>query len=337
MKPASESEDCFVSESVGKRDSAQLEVDYPRLSRADLGYLENLHGEPLIGTLSLEEERRRMQDGQTAPSENRAIDRQTYQTFSCPVHILRPLEVQDLLPITFYFHGGGWTLGDLNTHTKLVCELATGSRSAVVFLEYPLAPEHPFPAPLESCVTTIGEILQAAPSLGLDNSRCGFVGDSSGGNLCLGYSLLAKDRNLTVPRTQVLLYPATDASLTQPSQLHFASNPNLGRQTMEWFWSNYAPKTSMRRAALVSPLHATESDLRHLPPTLIVSCEYDVLRDEAEQMATRLVNAGVEVIAVRWLGALHGFVVNEALRGSATARACVDFIAHHLAATYNRK
>ena len=337
MKPASESEDCFVSESTEEIDDAQRKVNYSRLSRADLGYLENLRAKPLIGTLSLEEERKRMRDGQTVFSESRAIDSQTYQTFSCPVHILRPLEVQGPLPITFYFHGGGWTLGDLHTHTKLICELATCSQSAVVFIEYPLAPEHPFPAPLESCVATIGEILRAAPSLGLDNNRWGFVGDSSGGNLCLAYSLLAKDRNLTMPQTQVLLYPATDASLMQPSQLHFASNPNLGRQTMEWFWNNYVPQISARSDVLVSPLRATENDLKHLPPTLIVSCEYDILRDEAEQMAARLVNAGVEVIAVRWLGALHGFVVNEALNSSATARACVDFVAHHLAATYNRK
>ncbi len=236
--------------------------------------------------------------------------------------------------MTFYFHGGGWTLGDLKTHAKLVSELAIRSRSAVVFLEYPLAPEHPYPAPLEACISAVSEVLRLSPSLGLDSNRCGFVGDSSGGNLCLAYALLAKDRKLFVPQTQVLLYPAVDASLSLPSHLRFASNPNLGRQTMEWFWSNYISDLSMRESALVSPLHASEDAFAACPPTLIISCEYDILRDEAEQMAARLIRAGVEVIAVRWLGMLHGFVVNEALSGSAAAQACVNFVAQHLVAAY---
>jgi acetyl esterase/lipase len=146
--------------------------------------------------------------------------------------------------------------------------------------------------------------------------------------------LLAKERGLFLPRTQVLLYPAADASLSLPSHLHFADNPNLGRKTMEWFWNNYASDPLTRDIVSVSPLLAEDEEFAAFPPTLIISCEYDILRDEAEQLAARLVRAGADVVAVRWLGALHGFVVNEALSGSPAARACVDFVAQHLTATY---
>ena len=178
-----------------------------RLSSADLRYLQELRAEPRIGTRPLEEERERMRRGQTSDLSTFAVHIETCQTASCPVHILRPREASGTLPVTFYFHGGGWTLGDLKTHAKLVSELAIRSRSAVVFIEYPLAPEHAYPAPLEACISAVAEVLRLAPSLNLDTNRCGFVGDSSGGNLCLAYALLAKDRKLFVPQTQVLLYP----------------------------------------------------------------------------------------------------------------------------------
>jgi acetyl esterase len=319
------------SESNGAADSREA---YARLSPADRGYLDRLEAEPAIGIFSVEEERARMRSGQTADVSGFAVRSEVYQTSACPVHIIRPLQTSERLPITFYFHGGGWTLGDLKTHTKLVCELALRSQSAVAFIEYPLAPERAYPAPLEGCISAIAEVLNTASSLQLDNTRCGFVGDSSGGNLCVAYALLAKQRGLFLPRTQVLLYPVADASLSLPSHLHFADNPNLGRKTMEWFWNNYVSDPSTREIAPVSPLLAEDEAFAAFPPTLIISCEYDILRDEAEQLAARLVRAGVEVVAVRWLGALHGFVVNEALSGSPAAIACVDLVVQHLTAAY---
>jgi acetyl esterase len=315
-------------------EAAEKRQAYIRLSSADRSYLDQLGVEPPIGSFSVEEERARMRAGQTADVRDFAVRADVYKTSACLVHIIRPLQASGRLPITFYFHGGGWTLGDLKTHARLVCELALRSHSAVAFMEYPLAPEHAYPAPLEGCISAIDEVLNAAPSLDLDRTRCGFVGDSSGGNLCVAYALLAKQRGLFLPRTQVLLYPVADASFSLPSHLHFADNPNLGRKTMEWFWINYVSDPSTRGIASVSPLFAPDEAFAAFPSTLIISCEYDILRDEAEQLAARLVRAGVEVVAVRWLGALHGFVVSEALSGSPAARACVDFVAQHLTAAY---
>ncbi|HEY3990242.1 MAG TPA: alpha/beta hydrolase [Acidobacteriaceae bacterium] len=335
MRPSPSSDAGSVAGESEGVDESLLNGNLARLSSADLRYLKELRTEPPIGTQPLEEERERMRRGQTGDLGSFAVQMETYQTAFCPVHILRPREASGPLPVTFYFHGGGWTLGDLKTHAKLVSQLAIRSRSALAFMEYPLAPEHAYPAPLEACISAVAEVLRLGPSFGLDSNRCGFVGDSSGGNLCLAYAMLAKDRRLFVPQTQVLLYPAVDASLSLPSHHRFANNPNLGRQTMEWFWSNYVADVSMRESPLVSPLHAGEDAFAACPPTLIVSCEYDILRDEAEQMAARLIRAGVEVVAVRWLGVLHGFVVNEALSGSAAAQACVNFVAQHLVAAYD--
>jgi acetyl esterase len=327
-----ESDNSLSSEA--KNDPDWLNDRYARLSHADSEYLRQLRSEPSIGTLTPEAERERMRRGQTAALANFPVSIRTFQTTQCPVHVIRPIDEADPLPITFHFHGGGWTLGDLQTHAHLVCELAIRSRSAVAFIEYPLAPEYPFPAPLEACVVAVSEVLDRAATLGLDGDRRGFVGDSSGGNLCLTYSVLSRERNLPLPQTQVLLYPAGDASCSLPSHRRFASSPNLSSDSMEWFWSNYVRDRSLRETALASPLHASEETVASFPPTLIISCEYDILRDEAEQIAARLVRAGAEVIAVRWLGVLHGFMVNESLSASATAQAAVNFVAQHLVAAY---
>lgn len=334
MKPEVSFKADASADELDRAKPAFLRQEFPRLSPEGLDLLNNLRTHPLLGTSSPELERQRMREGQNTSVADRAIAHETLQTSSCLVHILRSREAVGPLPMTFYFHGGGWTLGDLTTHANFVSELAIQSQSAVIFIEYPLAPENPHPAPLEGCIQAIEEIRLIAPSLGLDGERCGFVGDSAGGNLCMGYALLARERNLWLPKTQVLLYPAVDASLSLDSQKAFAENPNLGRYTMEWFWNNYAPDASTRKLPEVSPLASGEDAFAGLPPTLIVSCEYDILRDEAEQLAARLVNAGVDVIAVRWLGALHGFVVNEALSGSMSARACIRFVAQHLVTVY---
>ena len=337
MKPEmSSSLDTSADDSDGAK-PAFASQQLPRLASRELDFLSELQTQPLLGSRSPELERARMREGQRAAFTEFAVVHQTFQTSSCPVHILRSREAVEPLPMTFYLHGGGWTLGDLTTHTKLVSELAIQSQSAVIFIDYPLAPEHRYPAPLEACIQAIEEVLSQAPSLGLDRRRAGFIGDSSGGNLCMGYALLARERKLWLPKTQVLLYPAVDASLSLRSQTLFAENPNLGRYTMEWFWNNYAPDASTRKLPVVSPLAAPAEAFAGLPPTLIVSCEYDILRDEAEQLAARLVEAGVEVIAVRWLGALHGFVVNEALSSSMSARACIRFVAQHLATVYSEQ
>ena len=303
---------------------------YSRLSQSDRRFLDELAALPLIGTLSVEGERARMRAGQTTTVAEYPVEVQEYRTSGCPVHLIRPLSVETPLPILFYLHGGGWVLGDLGTHAKLVCELAVQARCVVAFIDYPRAPEHPFPVPLDACITAFTEVLQSAESLGLDKNRFAVGGDSSGGNLVAALILSAIERNLPIPARQVLLYPATDHSSATPSYREFRTNPNLSQSTMKWFWDMYVPEGTSIADQRISPLRASKDAFIRFPPTLIVTCEYDVLRDEGEQFAARLIGAGVDVTVVRWLGSLHGFLVTEPLAMSSSAQACIDLVAQYL-------
>lgn len=307
---------------------------YSRLSHSDRGFLDRLLDLPILGTLSVEEERARMREGQTATLAEFPVQVEQYRTSACTVHLIKPEHASSPMPITFYLHGGGWVLGELQTHGRLVCELALRSQSVVAFIDYPRAPEHRFPVPLDACVTALIEVLEGAESLGLDRSRFALTGDSSGGNLAAALILSATRRNLPLPVRQVLLYPATDHNSATCSYKEFQRNPNLSQSTMKWFWDSYLSEESSSADPLVSPLRASRDALSRFPPTLLITCEYDILRDEGEQFAARLIDAGVEVTAVRWLGSLHGFLVTESLAASASAEACLDVIAGYLRKGY---
>ncbi len=311
-------------------DKQRAAAQYARLSQSDCRFLEQLDNLPLLGTLSIEEERARMQVGQVAKIDEYPVEAREYQTSACSVHLIRPQGARTPTPILFFLHGGGWVLGDLNTHMKLVCELAVRTQSAVAFIDYPRAPEHPFPVPLKACITALSEVLQASELLNLDGNRFAIVGDSSGGNLVAAVVLSAIERKLPLPACQVLLYPAVDHDLTTQSYKEFCTNPNLSQFTMKWFWDNYLPEKSLSTDPHVSPLRAGDDIFSQFPPTLILTCEYDVLRDEGEQFAARLIHAGVDVTAVRWLGALHGFLVTEALAASTSAQTCIEMVAGYI-------
>ncbi len=314
----------------GARAKRPAAASYERLSPSDRNFLEQLEELPLLGTLSVEEERARMQAAQATALAEYPVEVEEYRTSACPVYLIRPLTTQTPAPIVFFLHGGGWVLGDLRTHTKLVCELATSTRSVVAFVDYPRAPEYPFPVPLEACIAAVNEILKAAESLRLDRNRFAIGGDSSGGNLTAALILSAIERKLPLPACQVMLYPVTDHDSTTPSYKEFRTNSNLSQFTMNWFWDQYLPELSLSADPRVSPLGAQDEVLAQFPPTLIVTCEYDVLRDQGEKFAARLVQAGVNVTAVRWLGSLHGFLVTESLAASVSAQTCIDMVARYI-------
>jgi len=322
-------------ETVGKDDGlteerAKAAVQYANLSQSDRHFLKELEALPPIGALPVEEERVRMQAGQITTLADYPVEILEYQTSACPVHLIWPLAVQAPAPVLFFLHGGGWVLGDLRTHTKLVCELAVRSQCVVGFIEYPRAPENPFPVPLEASITALNEVLQQAEVLGLDRSRFAVAGDSSGGNLTAALILSAIERKLPLPVRQVLLYPATNHDWTTPSYKEFGANPNLSQFTMKWFWDHYLPEKSLSSDPRVSPLRARDAALSLFPPTLVVTCEYDVLCDDGELFAACLVRAGIDVTAVRWLGSLHGFLVTESLSASASAQTCIDMVALYI-------
>lgn len=316
----------------GKPSKSQLEAAarYERLSQLDEEFLKELEGLPPLGSLPVEEERARMRAGQTATMSDYAIETRHFETSVCPVHLIKSAQAAEPAPVVFFLHGGGWALGDLDTHLNLVCELAIRTGFVLAFIDYPRAPEHPFPAPLEACLTAAYGVLQSAETLGLDGERFAIGGDSSGGNLAAAFVLSAIEQKLALPRCQFLLYPVINYGWTTPSYEEFSANPNLSRKTMKWFWDLYLRDESQSSDPRASLLGADDEMLSRFPPTLLVTCEYDVLRDEGERFAARLVGAGVEVTAMRWLGALHGFLVTETLAASASARTCVDAVAAYL-------
>lgn len=227
------------------------------------------------------------------------------------LRIVRPQAARGALPTIIYLHGGGWVLGDAFTHDRLIRELATGSQSAVVFVGYTPSPEARYPVALEQAYAAARWIAEQGASLRLDPARLAVVGDSVGGNMATALTMLAKMRGGPKINFQLLFYPVTEiTSFDTPSYRQFGSGGYwLTRQAMQWFADNYTPDAIARTEPTASPLHASRQQLQGLPPALIITGECDVLRDEGEAYAHKLMMAGVPVAATRYLGTIHDFVM----------------------------
>jgi acetyl esterase len=247
------------------------------------------------------------------------------------VRIYRPKGAKGLLPVVMYFHGGGWILGSKNTHDRLLRDLVNGTNAAFVFVNYTPSPEAQFPAPIEQVYAATKYIAERGKEFGLDSSRLAVAGDSVGGNMVAVVTQLAKERKGPSIRYQVLFYPVTDSSLSQRSYEEFANGPWLTKAAMEWFWNAYAPNRADRNKTMAAPLLATPEQLRGLPPALIVVDENDILRDEGEEYARKLMQSGVNVTAVRVLATHHDFALLNALADTPATRATILLASKKLA------
>jgi acetyl esterase len=218
-----------------------------------------------------------------------------------PIRIYVP-EGKGPFPALLYFHGGSWLMGDLDTHDDVCRSLAHRAPLVVLAVHYRRAPEVRFPVPLEDCTAALGWILEQAGSLGIDPSRIAVGGDSAGGNLAAALALRERSRI----RFQLLLYPATDASMSTGSYSEFGSGFGLTRANVARSWEIYLSKASDAENPLASPLRAPS--LAGLPGAFILTAECDVLRDEGEAYARRLHEAGVPVRCVRVRNMNHGFI-----------------------------
>ena len=240
------------------------------------------------------------------------------------IRIVRPDRTPGVLPAVMYFHGGGWVLNDQETYDRLIREVANGAEAAVVFVNYTRSPEARYPVAVEEAyAATRWVATNGGATLGLDTGRLVVAGDSSGGNLATVVALLAKERGGPDIACQVLFYPTVDADFDTDSYRQFAGGPFLTREAMKWFWSHYAPDVARRAEPTASPLRAAIDQLQGLPPALIITAEFDVLRDEGEAYARRLSEAGVPVTAVRYLGTIHAFTVLNALAKTPAVRAAI--------------
>jgi acetyl esterase len=222
-----------------------------------------------------------------------------------PVRVYRPSAAQDL-PALMYFHGGGFVICNLDTHDRTCRMLANASGCVVVSVDYRLAPEHKFPAAAEDAYSATRYVAEHPAEFGIDPSRMAVGGDSAGGNLATVVALMARDRGGPALKFQLLIYPCTDwDDDDRPSMREYANDYFLTREMMDWFADSYLPPAD-RRHPYASPHYA--NDLRDLPPAMVITCEYDPLRDQGEAYAGKLRSAGVPVVLKRYEGMIHPFV-----------------------------
>jgi acetyl esterase len=232
-----------------------------------------------------------------------------------------------VLPLLVYFHGGGWTIGDLDTHDVPCRQLALAGDCAVLSVDYRLAPEHRFPAAVDDCVAATRWARAQAASLCIDAARIAVGGDSAGGNLAAVVAIAERDAGAPPLSAQLLIYPATDMRALAPSHRTNAQGYLLTADSIAYYRGHYMADEASWSDWRASPLLA--SDLTRLPPALVITAGYDPLRDEGRQYADALSAAGVRVQTVCFERQVHGFfamsgVIDEAASAVALAGAVLQ-------------
>ncbi len=298
-------------------------------------------GKPLY-TLSAKDARNVLEQAQAGPVATLPADiedRTISEGSSGPVNIriIRPKGNTSSLPVIIFMHGGGWVLGSKATHDRLVREIANGAQAAVVFVDYTLAPEGQYPLAHEQGYAAAKWVEEHGKECNLDSSRMAIVGDSVGGLMATAIAMMAHERGGPKFMFQLLFYPVTDARFDTPSYEQFAQGPWLTKPAMEWFWDNYVPNKADRAKPLASPLKASLDQLKDLPPALIFTNESDVLRDEGEAYAHKLMQAGVPVVAIRSIGVIHDCVMLNAITQTPAVRSAIAQANRALADVFAKK
>lgn len=251
----------------------------------------------------------------TPPAVARSMDLSPQSALAPPVRVrvIHPFEPASntALPALVFFHGGGWVIGDLDTHDTLCRELALQAGVAVVSVDYRLAPEHRFPAAVEDCVAATRWVRSQAQALGIDGHRLAVGGDSAGGNLAAVVALVLRDdddqETYSSLRHQLLIYPATDMRQVAPSHTHNAQGYLLTREMLTWYRGHYMGQTQGHDDWRASPL--LHPKLQGLPPALVLTAGYDPLCDEGLQYAQALSQAGVPCTQLCFDRQIHGFIL----------------------------
>jgi acetyl esterase len=267
-------------------------------------------GAPPLRALTVQEARAGMRsmipvkgDG---PNVGRVVDRAIQGPGGeIPVRIYWPEGVEPF-PVVVWLHGGGWVLGDLDTADSTCRNLTVKSGAIVMSVDYRLAPENPYPAAVDDAYAAVSWAAANAQEIGGDVGRVAVGGDSAGGNLATVTALQAKRDGGPALCYQLLVYPVTDGKMSYPSYQENGTGYQLTADTMQFFYELYLGDRDPADP-LVSPLYASAEDIAKLPPALVITAEYDPLRDEGEAYARRLEQAGVTVKLTRYDGQIHGF------------------------------
>lgn len=236
------------------------------------------------------------------------------ETVSVPITIFRPKNNKNILKAAMFFHGGGWVMGNKQTHGRLISEIVIGANIAIVFIDYTLAPDAQFPTQINQCYLATQYISTNAGAHNLDASKLIVMGDSVGGGMATAIALISTQNDGPKIYRQMLFYPVIDATMKTESYKKYKNGPWLSKMSMEWFFDAYAPDKNVRSNILISPLNATPEQLKNLPDGLVIVDENDVLRDEGKEYAHKLMDSGVVVIAVEYLGTHHDFLMLDSLK-----------------------
>ena len=305
-----------------------MDLAQPTLELHTQQFIDSLAGAPPIYTLSPVDARSVLARAQSIPvgkpsAQIEDIALPVGPTGSVPIRIVRPVGAAEALPAVVYIHGGGWVLGDRDTHDRLIREIAVGAQAAVVFVDYSRAPEARYPIAIEQAYAATRYVADNGANFHIDPLRLAVAGDSVGGNMAAAVTLMAAQRRGPKIAFQVLFYPVTDAGFDTPSYVRFADGPWLTRRAMEWFWDAYLPDPAARQQPTATPLNASLDQLAGLPEALVIVDENDVLRDEGEAYARKLSDAGVRVTSIRYNGTVHDFVMLNALADTPATRGAI--------------
>ncbi len=266
-------------------------------------------GAPPLDQLPVAEARKFIRELFAPPGERETVGRIEDRVVEAdgaqiPVRIYSPA-VSGPLPVLVYLHGGGWVIGDIETYDIPCRRLANGTGCIVVSVDYRLAPEHKFPTGPEDCYRAVKWVADNARSLGGDPTRIAVGGDSAGGNLSAVVAQMARDRGGPGIVFQLLVYPVTNYAFDTPSYQSNADGYLLTKSAMQWFWNHYLNSERDGANPYASPLRA--ASFAKLPPALVITAEFDPLRDEGRAYAEKLRAAGVAVVHSAYDGMIHGF------------------------------
>ncbi|HEY0147233.1 MAG TPA: alpha/beta hydrolase [Methylovirgula sp.] len=260
--------------------------------------------------------------GVTISEQSLTVDGRTIKLF-----IVKPDHLEGHPGVILFIHGAVWLAGNFENHKRLVRDLVVESGQPAVFPEITNLPVGKYPVPLNQAYATLEWIAAHASEFGADGSRIAVAGNSVGGNMTAALNLMVKDRKGPKISYQVLLWPATNAGVDTCSYEEYANGRFLSRAFMKYGWDRYAPTEKERENPYVSPLRASTTELQGLPPTLVITEENDVLRDEGQAYAHRLQDAGVPTVSVRYNGTIHDFGLLNALVDLPTTQAMIHQVA----------
>ena len=241
------------------------------------------------------------------------------------VRVFRPND-SDNLPCIIYFHGSGWTLGFIDLFNPCLSKLSKESQSIVIAVNYQKSPEHPFPTPFNDCYASLEWVVRNTETLGIDPTNISVGGDSAGGNLAAAVALRCRDEVLVELASQLLVYPCTNKEFNTSSYLEYSEGFGLTTRAMQWFWDQYLQNPADAENPYACPARA--ESLKGLPPTVLITAQYDPLSSDGENYRDRLIEDGVQVTFKEFEGVIHGFF--RAPEITPVSNEAISFVAQEL-------